>query len=107
MTERILEECLRRGTCPLTRKQFDETFAGSDLTIQIRAAIDFAQQNDLAFARSMGDQAFLFSRLPKMSNARQRQPPNAFPSAKPAGKRRSRFHRKPKGLPQRPNGRSF
>lgn len=64
MRERIVEECATRGTCPMNRKEFDETFAGRDLTIQVRAALDFAQQNGLAFGRSMGDQHFVFSRLP-------------------------------------------
>jgi len=66
MNQRILDECSRKGTCPLNRSEFDAAFGGADLTIQIRAAIDFAQQNDLAFARGMGDQMFVFSRLPKI-----------------------------------------
>lgn len=64
MRERIVDECTKRGTCPMNRKEFDETFSGRDLTIQVRAALDFAQQNGLAFGRSMGDQHFVFSRLP-------------------------------------------
>jgi hypothetical protein len=108
MTERILDECSRRGTCPLNRKEFDEAFAGSDLTIQIRAAIDFAQQNDLAFARSLGDQAFVFSRLPKVSSGGgQRQPANARPQQNRRPKRRGRFNRKARGSSDRPAGRSF
>ncbi|MHC1768449.1 MAG: hypothetical protein AB9869_29935 [Verrucomicrobiia bacterium] len=63
MKQQIVEECARRGTCPMNRTQFDETFVGRDLTIQVRAALDFARQNGLAFGRSMGDQHFVFSRL--------------------------------------------
>ncbi len=107
MTARILDECSRRGTCSLNRKEFDEIFAGSDLTIQIRAAIDFAQQNDLAFARSLGDQAFVFSGLPKISNRGQRQPPNGRPQPNRRAKRRVFSNRKPKKVFRRPTGRSF
>jgi len=107
MTSRILDECSQHGTCPLNRKEFDETFAGSDLTIQIRAAIDFAQQNDLAFARSLGDQAFVFSGLPKNSNRGQRQPPNRRPHLNRRAKRRVDSSRKAKGPFRRPTGRSF
>jgi hypothetical protein len=107
MIQRILDECSRRGTCPLNRKEFDETFAGSDLTIQIRAAIDFAQQNDLAFARSMGDQAFLFSRLAKASKARQKQPVNARSQPHHSTPRRFRSNRNGKGSFHPPAGRSF
>jgi hypothetical protein len=109
MIDRILDECSRRGTCPLNRKEFDATFAGADLTIQVRAAIDFAQQNDLAFARGMGDQVFVFSRLPKLSNARQRQPANAArPQPKThSAKRRQGSNRKIKRSSDRPHGRSF
>jgi hypothetical protein len=108
MTQRILDECSRRGTCALNRQQFNEIFAGPDLTTQIRVAIDFAQQNDLAFARSMGDQAFVFSRLPKISNVQQKQPANARPQAKHAGKRRQGSNRRKKGgSSARPPGRSF
>ena len=106
MIQRILDECLRRGTCLLNRKEFDETFAGPDLTVQVRAAIDFAQQNDLAFARSMGDQAFVFSRLPQLSAARQRQPANERPRTNRA-KQRDGPKRKGGGSSNRPLGRSF
>jgi hypothetical protein len=60
----------------LNRREFNETFTGADLTIQVRGAIDFAQQHDLAFARSTGDQAFLFSRLPKASKQERNHPAN-------------------------------
>ena len=79
MTQRILDECSRRGTCPLNRKEFDETFAGSDLTVQVRSALDFARLHDLAFARSLGDQAFVFSRLPKMLEGRRNRQANERP----------------------------
>ncbi len=94
----------------LNRMRFDETFTGPDLTIQVRAAIDFAQQNDLAFARNTGDQRFLFSRLPKASKAGRNQPANERRQGVQAGNRRSRrsgAQRKPNGSPRRPFGRSF
>jgi hypothetical protein len=110
MTERILDECSRRGTCPLNRKEFDDAFSGADLTIQVRAAIDFAQQNDLAFARGMGDQVFVFSRLPKITKERRGHPANARPQSNNTNKssrRRGRPNRKSKGSSNRPIGRSF
>jgi hypothetical protein len=107
MMQRILEECSRYGTCPLNRKEFDETFAGSDLTVQIRVAIDFAQQNDLAFARSSGNQMFVFQRLPKITKGGQGYPSNARPAPKQQAKRHRRSGRKSKGPSQRPAGRSF
>lgn len=110
LTARILDDCSRRGTCQLSRKEFDETFAGADLTIQVRGAIDFAQQHDLAFARSTGDQLFLFSRLPKASKAERNQPANERRPMNRAGKRRSRrsgSKRKPNTSSRRPLGRSF
>ena len=108
LNERILEECSRRGTCLLNRKEFDEAFTGSDLTIQVRGAIDFAQQHDLAFARSTGDQQFLFSRLPKATNPGRNQPVNERRQA-PTNRhgRRSGSKHKPNGSSRRPPGRSF
>jgi hypothetical protein len=94
----------------LSRAEFDETFAGLDLTSQVRAAIDFAQQHDLAFARSTGDQRFLFSRLPKGPNAGRHQPANERRVGMQAGKRRNRrdgSKRKRNGASRRPFGRSF
>jgi hypothetical protein len=94
----------------LSRTEFDETFAGLDLTIQVRGAIDFAQQHDLAFARSTGDHQFLFSRLPKGSKAERNQPANERRQGMQAGKRRSRrpgFKGKANGASGRPFGRSF
>jgi hypothetical protein len=89
----------------LNRQQFDETFTGHDLIIQVRSAIDFAQQNGLAFGRSTGDQHFVFSRLAKDSVNPQGQP-------RPSGKSsRRRRHRGPKpkanGAAFRPFGRSW
>jgi hypothetical protein len=110
LTERILDECSRRGTCLLSRKEFDETFTGLDLTIQVRGAIDFAQQHDLAFARSTGDQRFLFSRLPKPSKAERNQPANQRRQGTQEGNRqsrRSRTRQKPNRSSRRPFGRSF
>ena len=98
LIERILDECSRGGTCMLSREEFDETFAGPDLTIEVRGAIDFAQQHDLAFARSTGDQRFLFSRLPKTSKAERHQPANERCQGVQAGaqrNRRSRARQKP------------
>ena len=94
----------------LSRTEFEETFTGLDLTVQVRGAIDFAQQHDLAFARSAGDQRFLFSRLPKSPNAARHQPANERRQGMQAGKRRSRrpgFKGKANGAPRRPFGRSF
>ena len=94
----------------LSRKEFDETFIGLDLTIQVRGAIDFAQQHDLAFARSTGDERFLFSRLAKGPNAGRHQPANERRLGMQAGKRRSSrpgFKRKTNGVSGRPFGRSF
>jgi hypothetical protein len=117
MIERILDECSQRRTCPLNRKEFDETFTGADLTIQVRAAIDFAQQHDLAFARSTGDQLFVFSRLPKAPEpGRGQQPRNGRNGRngrrekqqgqgrhhRPGSKRKSQG-----GAARRPIGRSF
>ena len=109
MIERILDECSQRRTCPLNRKEFDETFTGADLTIQVRAAIDFAQQHDLAFARSTGDQLFVFSRLPKAPEAGRggQQPRNARRQRPQPGHRRSGSKRKPQGAARRPIGRAF
>lgn len=110
LIERILDECSRRGTCMLSRAEFDETFAGPDLTIQVRGAIDFAQQNDLAFARSTGDQRFLFSRLPKASKVERNQPANERRQGVQPGHRRSRrsgSKRKSYISSRRPIGRSF
>jgi hypothetical protein len=107
MKEQILAECSARGTCPLDRKQFDETFAGHDLTIQVRSALDFAQNHDLALGRSAGDQHFVFYRLHKApENGRplgQRQ------QNKPSQRRKRRSHgqKKPQGAASRPYGRSF
>jgi hypothetical protein len=98
MRERILDECSKRGTCLLNRQQFDETFTGHDLTIQVRSAIDFAQQNGLAFGRSTGDQHFIFSRLAKDSvdpQQQQRRPQGS------AARRRHRPRPKGKGNPKR------
>ena len=106
MTERILEECLKRGTCPLNRKEFNETFAGADLNIQVRAAIDFAQQKDLAFARAFGDQAFLFSRLPKSSELCRNRQLNARPQ-RDERVRRSNSGKRKDSTVRRPLGRSF
>jgi hypothetical protein len=107
MKEQILEECSKRGTCPLDRKQFDASFTGSDLTIQVRSAIDFAQNNGLAFGRSAGDQHFLFSRLPKLpeADASQQRRPGGKPARRP--NRRFRGRQQPKGPSSRPFGRSF
>ena len=104
--QRILDECSRRGSCPLDRKEFDETFAGADLAIQVRAAIDFAQQHDLAFARSVGDQHFVFSRLPK-SQERGHRP--ALNEKRQTNETKRRFGRKPQASARsrRPFGRSF
>jgi hypothetical protein len=110
LTERILDECSKRGTCMLSRAEFDETFAGLDLAIQVRGAIDFAQQHDLAFARSTGDHQFLFSRLPKGPNSGRHQLANERRQVMQAGKRRrSRpgFKGKANGASRRPFGRSF
>ena len=107
MTERILDECSRRGTCPLNRREFDETFSGQDLTIQVRAALDFAQQHDLAFARSTGDQFFVFSRLAKLQPGTRGHPANARRERRPQNQRRSGGKRRSKGSSQRPIGRSF
>ena len=107
MTERILDECSRNGTCPLNRKEFDETFTGADLTIQVRAAIDFAQQHDLAFARSTGDQHFVFSRLAKAPDPGRGQQRNARRQGAQQNQRRHRPNRKPQGAARRPIGRSF
>jgi hypothetical protein len=106
MTERIVEECLKRGTCPLNRKEFNETFAGADLNIQVRAAIDFAQQKDLAFARAFGDQAFLFSRLPKSSELCRRRQLNARPQRDERAWR-SNSSRRNENSVRRPVGRAF
>lgn len=118
MRQRILDECVHRGTCPLNRTEFDEAFAGADLTIQIRTANDFAQQHGLAFARSTGDQHFLFSRLPKLEEGRNHnfnsnQNQNGRQRAQ-AGKNRRRGKRngqpqrqKARKVTQRPFGRSF
>jgi hypothetical protein len=89
----------------LSRKEFDQTFAGPDLTIQVRAAIDFAQQHDLALARSTGDQQFLFSRLPNASKGGRNQPVNERRQAK--ANHKTGFARRRKGSSQRPIGRSF
>ena len=107
MKERILGECTKRGTCPLDRKQFDKSFAGGDLTIQVRAAIDFAQQNDLAFGRSTGDQHFVFSRLAKLSetDASKQRGPSGKSSRR--SNRRFRSKQQSRGPASRPFGRSF
>ena len=76
MREQIVDGCSRQGTYSMSRKEFDETFTGRDLTIQVRAAHDFAQQNGLAFGRSMGDQHFVFSRLPAEPEPSQQRRPN-------------------------------
>jgi hypothetical protein len=108
MTEQILDECSRRGICPLNRMQFDEMFTGRDLTIQVRAALDFAQAHDLAFARSSGDQRFAFSRLAKASGGGL---PQERPSQSNGNGRRHRRnhhnHKKPMVSSNRPYGRSF
>ena len=107
MIQRILDECLRRGMCLLNRKEFDEAFGGPDLTVQVRAAIDFAQQNDLAFARSLGDQAFVFSGLRQPSAAKQSRPANARPQINRGKQQRDGPKRKRRGSSNRPLGRSF
>jgi hypothetical protein len=94
----------------LSRMEFDETFAGPDLTIQVRGAIDFAQQHDLAFARSTGDQRFLFSRLPKASKPERNRPANERRQGRQTANRRTRrpgSNRKANGSSRRPVGRSF
>jgi hypothetical protein len=94
----------------LGRKEFDETFTGLDLTIQVRGAIDFAQQHDLAFARSTGDRQFLFSRLPKAPNVANHQPANERRQERRTGPRRNRRSgagRKSNAPSRRPIGRSF
>lgn len=109
MKAQILDECSRRGACPLDRKQFDETFAGFDLTIRMRSAIDFAQQNDLALGRSTGDQHFVFYRLSKSSEPSQGQSPRRARQdpSRNRGKRRPHAQKKPSGAFARPFGRSF
>ena len=81
----------------MNRKEFDETFAGRDLTIQVRAALDFAQQNGLAFGRSMGDQYFVFSRLsaaaPDSGNQQRKQPSGKFQRSRQRSHGRSRRRR--------------
>ncbi len=62
------------------RKEFDEIFGGSD----------FAQQHDLAIARSTGDQTFLSSRLPKASKQERHQPANERRGGVQAGNGRHR-----------------
>jgi hypothetical protein len=108
MRQRILDECSQRGTCPLNRREFDEAFTGCDLTIQVRAANDFAQQHGLAFARSTGDQLFLFSRLPKVEETPQRNNHGRQPAKQ--GRRSNRHSRgqpKSRNSTNRPFGRSF
>ena len=110
MRQRILDECSQRGTCPLNRREFDEAFTGCDLTIQVRSAIDFAQQHGLAFARSTGDQLFLFSRLPKVEEPPQRNNQRRQPGKQGGGRRPNRHSRpqqKPRNAANRPFGRSF
>src|SRR6476620_11227706 len=107
MKERILEECSRRGTCPLDRKAFEEAFAGWDLTIQVRSAIDFAQQNGLAFGRSAGDQRFVFSRLPKLSKTDDYQRRRPRTEAMHRANRGSQSKAKFRSPSNRPFGRSF
>jgi hypothetical protein len=87
----------------MSRKEFDETFAGRDLTIQVRAALDFAQQNGLAFGRSMGDQHFVFSRLPAVPEASSasRSPAMNRPASDHGGahvryRQRGHSHRRPR-----------
>jgi hypothetical protein len=107
MKQQILDECFRRGTCPLDRKQFDESFTGRDLTIQVRSAIDFAQQNGLAFGRSSGDQHFVFSRLaalPEVDTSQRRRPPR---NSNRRADRRPQGQQKARGSSNRPFGRSF
>lgn len=94
----------------LSRMDFDETFAGPDLTVQVRAAIDFAQQHDLAFARSAGDHQFLFSRLPKGHAEKRHQPANERRQGVRASKGRNRrrsSQQKQNSSSRRPFGRSF
>ena len=107
MKEQILEECTKRGSCPLDRKQFDESFAGHDLTIRVRSAIDFAQQNGLAFGRSTGDQRFVFSRLAALPEGRQDLQQRSPRQSAQRTQRRCQGHRKPKAVTSRPFGRSF
>ena len=107
MREQILDECLKRGACPLNRKQFDETFSGYDLTIQMRSAIDFAQQNDLALGRSTGDQHFVFYRLSKSQETTLNQRPSRQKTSGHRARRRSQARRKPSRAYSRPFGRSF
>ena len=103
LTEQILDQCSSQGLCPLDRLQFGATFAGGELAIQLRAALDFAQAHDLAFARSLGDQRFIFSRLPKAYGVprNQKSPPRGLPRHQSRAKQRSK-------VPvNRPYGRSF
>jgi hypothetical protein len=106
MTEQILDECSRRGLCPLNRLQFDATFTGGDLAIKVRAAIDFAQAHDLAFARSFGDQSFAFSRLTKSSGLPRNQERPQRTNGRRQGRRHHADH-KPMVSSSRPYGRSF
>jgi hypothetical protein len=109
MIEKILDECTKRGTCPLNRKEFDEAFAGHDLAVQLRSACDFARQHDLAFGRSTGDQNFMFSRLPKTPESRH--PTRRFqahgPNSHPQAQRQNGFQRKQKSTAKAWSLRSF
>jgi hypothetical protein len=115
MTELILDQCSKSGVCPLNRNQFNETFTGFDLTIQVRSAIDFAQSHNLAFARCAGDQQFVFSRLPSAPQASDPQSAsrrfNSNSNSNTNGKRRhnrgNQGKRKSQGSSNRPYGRAF
>ena len=117
MTELILDQCSKSGVCPLNRNQFNETFTGFDLTIQVRSAIDFAQSHNLAFARCAGDQQFVFSRLPSAPQASDSQSAtrrfnshsnsNSNSNAKRRNNRGNQGKRKSQGSSNRPYGRAF
>jgi hypothetical protein len=86
----------------MNRQEFDATFAGHDLASQVRAAIDFAQQHNLALGRSAGDQHFIFSRL-------QSNGASHAPERKRSARSRNRSARRNRrnGNASRPFGRSF
>jgi hypothetical protein len=109
MTELILDQCSKSGVCPLNRNQFNETFTGYDLTIQVRSAIDFAQSHNLAFARCAGDQQFVFSRLPSapQTPVSQSAPRRFNANSKRRHNNGGQGKRKSQGSSNRPYGRAF